>query len=34
MLGCDNGFDNRGEIVDIGQRFHTENYVVVRIFTR
>jgi len=30
MLRSDDGLDDRGEVVDIGERFHTEEDVVER----
>jgi hypothetical protein len=32
VLRCDDGFDDRGQIIDIGQGLYTENNIVVGIF--
>lgn len=34
VLGRYDGFDNRGQIVDIGKRLDAEDYIVVGIFAR
>lgn len=34
VLRSDDGFDDGGEVVDIGQCFYTENNIVVCVFAR
>lgn len=33
VLGCNNGFNDGGQVVDIGQGFDAENDIVVCVFT-